>query len=69
MCGSRLGSVSGARTETMQKIKNILKSLAAVINKNKLNAADNSGKVVHAPLCFKQHELLASFCLLMTVHR
>jgi len=45
--GSKLGSVCGSRTESMQKKKNIVNSLAAVINKNKHNAAGNSEKVVH----------------------
>jgi len=45
-CGSWIGSVCGIRTETMQKNKNILNSLAAEIHKSKRNAASNSEKVV-----------------------
>jgi len=45
MCESRLGSVCGSRTETMQK--DTVNSLAAEMNKNKGNAAGNSEKVVH----------------------
>jgi len=39
--------VFGRKTETIHKNKNILNSLAAVIHKNKCNAAGNSEKVVH----------------------
>jgi len=45
MCESRLDSVCGSRTETMQK--DTVNSLAAEMNKNKGNAAGNSEKVVH----------------------
>jgi len=37
----------GSRTEAMQKNKNILNSLAAVIHENKRDATGNSEKVVH----------------------
>jgi len=37
MCEITLGSVCGDRTETMQENENILKSLVAVIHKNKNN--------------------------------
>jgi len=45
--GSRLGSVHGkSKTEALQKTSNILNKLAAVIHKNKHNAAGKSKKVV-----------------------
>jgi len=46
-CGSTLSSMCGSRTEATQKKKNMFKPLAAIIYKNKRNAAGNSEKVVH----------------------
>jgi len=58
MCGSRLSSVCGSRTEAMQsrQTKNILKSVAAVIHKNKRNAVGNSEKAVH--LCVNYRSVI-----------
>ena len=54
-CGSREGSVCGSKTEAMQKTKIILNSPAAVIHKNKRNAAGNGKTVVHP--CFSKIDL------------
>jgi len=43
----------GSRTEAMQKNKNILKSLAAAVHKNKCNAAGISKKTVHLSSTYK----------------
>jgi len=47
MCGNKLGSACGSRTEVMQITKNILNLLMAVIHENKSNAAGSSENVVH----------------------
>jgi len=44
------GSVCGSIIEAVQKNKNILNSLAAIIHKNEHHAASNSKKFVH-PWC------------------